>query len=545
MKLMKQFCLFMSLLLITPFLASAQSKKISPNFKTSVGTPYEVVDAGSKEYFALEDGNCLSVKTRGEEVTIQKFDTRSMKEIGRKEYKDFPKYTKVQRVLQIRGKIFFVYESYDKKTKNFTLHCREVNTAQGTFESPKELLVTEGPITALPFSWDGIVGGWGIFALGSLPKFDISTSFDDSKILVQFRYAPAEKKDAKNNDKIGFFVFDQDFKKIWGANVVMPYTEKDMNNLAYTVQSNGTACMLIHNNTNKSLELLTIREGGVLKVNKLDVRKELIFAKFNLLENPDGNIVAAGFYANGIDFKWSWGSTSTSFNCNGLYYFTMTEDGEILKAYDYEFPLEFIQQYLSKREANKAEKREEKGKAGMEDVKMSKFFIQADGSCIFIAEQWYSREEMVGTSTQRVWHYRHMIMIKVDAEGKLLWMRKLPKNQAGLAGQGQMSFQYVPGEGHHYLLYVDNPKNIDLEINEVPDDHKDGMGGYITTYKINDETGNIDKHTILQLDKIDGKSMTAYQFNVKRIFQAMDKVFMLEVYIKGKKDVMVKMELKD
>ena len=137
---MKQFCLFMSLLLITPFVASSQSKKISPNFTSTTSTPFEVVDAGSKEYFALEDGNCLSVKTRGEEVTIQKFDTKGMKEIGRKEYKDFPKYTKVQRVLQIRGKIFFVYESYDKKTKNFTLHVREINTAQGTFETAKDLL---------------------------------------------------------------------------------------------------------------------------------------------------------------------------------------------------------------------------------------------------------------------------------------------------------------------------------------------------------------------------------------------------------------------
>jgi hypothetical protein len=323
----------------------------------------------------------------------------------------------------------------------------------------------------------------------------------------------------------------------------MPYTEKEINNLAYMVKSNGTACMLIYKNETKAFELITVNNGK-LKTNNLNVKKGLIFAKFDLREDVNGNIAAAGFYANGIDFKWSWGGGgSTSFNCNGLYYFTATDEGEILKAYDYEFPLEFIQQYLSKRQRAKAEKRENKGKAGMEDVKMSQFFTQEDGSSIFIAEQWYMRKEMVGTSTQNVWHYRHMIVMKVDADGQLVWLKKLPKNQAGLAGQGQMSFKYVPGDKCHYLLYVGNPKNADIQRDEVPAAHKDGMGGFLTAYKVDDKTGKTEKHTILDMVKVDGNKMRAYQFNVKRIYEADDKVFMLEIYIKGKKDAMVKMEL--
>lgn len=541
---MNRYTLLLSFLLMCPLFLMAQPK-LSKDFKVTPSAPYAVIDAGSKLYYPIGDGKTIAVKTRGEQVTIQRFDTKSMKEISRQEYKDFPKYTKVQKILQVRGKMFYVYEAYNKKSKekSFTLYVREINTAKGTFEKAKELFTTSGPVTGMPFTW-GFVGGFGFFGMGGTPKFAVSTSFDDSKILVQYRHKPKKKNDAKSNDKIGFYVYDNNFKKVWGADVVMPYTEKDMNNLAYMVKSNGTACMLIHKNETKTLEMLTFKEGGKMKINKLAVKKDLIFAKFDLREDVDGNIAAAGFYANGIDFKWSWGGGSTSFNCNGLYYFTMTDEGEILKEYDYEFPLEFIQQYLSKRQRNKAEKRENKGKAGMEDVKMAEFFTQEDGSCIFIAEQWYVRKEMVGTSTQNVWHYRHMIAMKVDAKGKLVWMKKLPKNQAGLTGQGQMSFKYIPGDGCHYLLYVDNPKNAELAIDKVPAEHKDGMGGFLTAYKVDDETGKVEKHTILDLVKVDGKKMRAYQFNVKRISQAEDKVFMLEIYIKGKKDAMIKMELK-
>lgn len=535
--------IYFILLLSFPLFVVAQPK-LSKDFKITPSTPYKVVDAGSKLYFPLADNKAISIKTRGELVTIQRFDTKTMQEISRNEYEDFPKYTKVQKVLQIRGKLFYVYEAYNKKSKekSFSVFVREINTEKGTFLAAKELFTTKGPVTGQPFSWGMLNAGWaGLFGMGA-PKFDVSTSFDDSKILIRFRYKPITKNDSKNNDLIGFYVFDQDFNEIWGKDITMPYTEKAMNNLAYMVQSDGTACMLIYKNENKAFELLTIKEGN-LSVHKLDVKKGLLFAKFDLREDVNGNIAAAGFYANGIDFKWSWGGGSTSFNCNGLYYFTMTNEGEILKAYDYEFPLEFIQQYLSKRQRAKAEKREDRGNAGMEDVKMAKFFTQEDGSSIFIAEQWYMRKELVGTSTQNVWHYRHMIAMKVNEDGELVWMKKLPKNQAGLAGQGQMSFKYVPGDGAHYLLYVDNPKNAELAMDKVPAEHKDGLGGFLTAYKIDDETGAIEKHTILDLVKVDGNKMRAYQFNVKRIFEAAEKTFLLEIYIKGKKDALVKMEL--
>jgi hypothetical protein len=206
--------------------------------------------------------------------------------------------------------------------------------------------------------------------------------------------------------------------------------------------------------------------------------------------------------------------------------------------------LEVIQQYESKRTAKKAEKREEKGKAGIADLKMSQFFTQEDGSSIYLAEQWYTVTVRTQNGTRTTWYYKHMIAIKLDEKGKVAWMKKLPKSQYGSRGQGQMSYKYIPGDGSHYFLYVDNPKNMDIAMDEVPAKHADGKGGFLTVYKVDDETGKYEKSTILDMVKVDGDKMRAYQFNVKRIFEAEDKVFLLEIYIKGKEDALIKIELK-
>jgi hypothetical protein len=63
----------------------------------------------------------------------------------------------------------------------------------------------------------------------------------------------------------------------------------------------------------------------------------------------------------------------------------------------------------------------------------------------------------------------------------------------------------------------------------------------LTTYKVNDATGDIEKHNILNVLNI--KGIEAFQFATSRIFDVDDTTFMLETYIKGKKDAMVKMEL--
>ena len=137
-------------------------------------------------------------------------------------------------------------------------------------------------------------------------------------------------------------------------------------------------------------------------------------------------------------------------------------------------------------------------------------------------------------------YYDDLIATKLNAGGEVLWMKKLPKRQEEL-GKGGMGMAYLEGNDSHYILFLDNVKNADIDINEVPAAHSDGMGGYLTAYKIDDATGNYTKHTLY--NSLEVKGVKTYQFQTTRILEALDNILLVEVYIKDKKDMMIKMEL--
>ena len=322
----------------------------------------------------------------------------------------------------------------------------------------------------------------------------------------------------------------------------MPYTEKEMNNIAYGVTKDGNAYMLAYINASKTFELLNITSDLKIKPNKINLDGTFFFQELKLKETADGNLICIGFYANGVDFKMNWGgSGALSLNTNGILSFTIDKTGKVISKYDLAFPIELINQYESKRAKEKNDKREGEGKAGINDLKLIDVVYGTDGSTIIIGEQQYVRNEMYGTSMRNIWYYADMVATKFDSKGTVLWMKKLPKTQIGLQGKGGLSVRYIKGQGASYLLYLDNVKNANLKLEEVPEKHTDGKGGYLTAYKIDDATGAIEKHSIFDITDIKGTE--AYQFRTPRIFDAADKVFMLEVYIKGKEDTMIKMEL--
>ncbi len=534
--------LLLSLLLLVHVATFAQVK-LSKDFEVTVGTPYQVVDAPSKDYFSDNKGHTIAVKTDGEKVIIQRYDIASMKETSRKTYEDFPPNNKIQKVLKVGDKLFYVFSSFNKKEKREDLYSREINMNEGTFASPKLLFSTASEVTVSSYEEPAT---FGMFTLGTPIRFEVHKSFDNSKMLIRYRLKPAERDDSKNYDVLGFYVFNAALEKQWGGEVRMPYTEKVMNNLAYGVSKDGKAFMLAFINASKQFELLNISSDLKVKTNKIDIDGTLAFQELKLQEAADGNLTCIGYYANGVDFLWNQASLGTSFslNTNGILSFKMNQNGKVLEKYNFEFPIDLINQYESKRQVNKNEKREEKGKAGIRDVKLIALTLNDDGSTTIIGEQQYvtSQQAMSMGSQRRIYHYCDVIATKFDKGGKLIWMKKLPKTQEGNVGKGGMSIRYIKGKGANYVLYLDNVKNADISMDEVPKTHQDGKGGYLTAYKINDVTGAIEKHSIFDITDIKGTE--AYQFRTSRIFDVMDKVFILEVYIKGKEDTMVKMVLK-
>lgn len=521
--------------------AFSQEIEFSKNFEVKAGVPYKVIDARSKEYFSDGKGNIITIKTDGEVVFIQKINTKTQKEVSRKEYKDFPKYTKVQKVEKFGDRLFYFYAVYDKKNKREAVYSREIDMTDGTFEKPMFLFKTSGPV--VPQVMTENLGFWGF---GAGPKFSFYNSFDNSKFMIQYRVKPTTKSDKNSYDKLGFYVFEmEDISKIWGKEAKMPYTEAKMNNITYTVSSEGNAFMIAYKNEEKKFELLEIKkESTSVETNPIDLDGSMFFSKILIKEDSEGNLNCSGYYANGMEVSYSFiGGLSAQINVNGILQFSLSQSGKILSENNIEFPAELINQFESKRTQDKNDKRDAKGKLGIRDLVLREVIEQKDGSTLIIGEQYYMQQVWVGTGTQNYFFYADIVATKIDKSGKYLWMKKLPKTQKGLRGRGGMSYKYAEKGNNIYLLFLDNVKNLALGINDVPKDHTDGKGGFLTAYKLDNETGDVEKQSILDTRNMDG--LDAYQFKTSRLLLANENELFLEVYIKGKKDVLVKIGLND
>src|SRR5690606_16441195 len=146
-------------------------------------------------------------------------------------------------------------------------------------------------------------------------KFDFQRSFDESKLLEQYRMKPAKKSDAVNHDVIGMSVFDQNLEQLWKKEVEMPYTEKKIDNLDYAIDSEGNTYILTKvykdNSTddkkskkgdaNYDIELLRIKANSSDIVSTKLSLKDKFISELALFEGPSSYMTCAGFYNKGED----------------------------------------------------------------------------------------------------------------------------------------------------------------------------------------------------------------------------------------------------
>jgi hypothetical protein len=75
------------------------------------------------------------------------------------------------------------------------------------------------------------------------------------------------------------------------------------------------------------------------------------------------------------------------------------------------------------------------------------------------------------------------------------WFRKIPKNQRGTAGRQGMGYKLVTDASGYYFLFLDNKKNLDITVDDVPAQHMDGLGGQLVVAKL-DNAGNLSKEIV-------------------------------------------------
>lgn len=548
--------IFLSLITLNGF---CFAQKGASKAEVGTGKPYEVVDAANKQYLTLPNGNVLAVKTDGIEITLQTFEGTSGDQIKRKTTPALKKGAGLQRIIQTSEGVFYLYEMYNSSIKGFELFSMEIDPESLDIQKPVSLLQTKRKITKgeLDNEGDNQIST-GVTKAGTAEglafqgvNFTVYQSYDRSHVMVQYRLKPETKRDAKNYDELGFHVFDKSMNALWGGEYKMPHTEAEMNNIAYTVTSKGLVYMISYLTSTKELELITVSKGDGIQTHKLEgTDGSLFFNRMRLIEDVDGDVICSSFYASGLDFKGSFSggfSGTLAFMANGIYGFTISPEFGVNQVYNLEFSQELIKSYLSDRQAKRQDESEKKGREGIEDLQMIDFFAQEDGSFIVTGEQKYIRNEMYMTGATNVAHFANVVIAKITKKGELAWITKLPKNQAMPLGdnynpfyEGQLSYSYAKGGDSHYVIFVDNEKNVNLGKNEAPASHKNGLGGYLMAMKVDDKNGSWERVKLADMNDLGGYK--AYQFRVTRICKATDNTFLMEIYKKEKEDVMIKFE---
>jgi hypothetical protein len=533
-----------TVLYIMTLAQSYSQKTLSTDYSYKISEPYRVFDA--KDKFYLAKGNeVMALKFDGGDVMLQKFDSDKPTFIKEKKYeKFFPKNYSVEKIVELSDKYYFFFSSWEGNNDKEQLFSIEINFATGEFvESPKLLFQVDGKVmgAAVPF--------------GIKDKFDFFESYDKKNILIQYRKRPKVRRDDESFDIIGLFTYDANLNKTFGNELTMPYTESRMDNLDYQLDNKGNLYILskifntdknsgfafikrIDAEPNYHIELFTIKAGS----DKIDISKiendDKFINKLWLFDTDKDFLVCGGLYSNG----------KGNFNdCDGIMLFKIKADGTIYDKVFHEIPLEVLNQYESERTQKRNEKKEKKDdNAQFSNLKLKDLFINKDGSIVLIGEQYFTvtttnYNPQGGNTSTTSYYYCDILASKINADGTLAWMKKIPKYQRGSRGKGGMSYKYINANNNHYLVFLDNVKNIDLPLDKEPKQHTDRSGGYLTAVKVSDTDGALTKGSIL--NSRDVEDINISQFSTNRIIKTSENSFLLEVYKKQKEDIMIKVSL--
>lgn len=532
---------FLFLLPITAFTQTKAAYKI--------GRPYEYIPAPTQyEFQDEEQDETLTIKISGAFMYFQKFDNRTLSETEREDinmYDEIHKGALLLGISKVGEKIVCFYRYWDVEVGHWYIKYREIDFDSCAFKGEEKTLLKFSETPSVLF-------------------FRYTVSKDRSKIMFYWRHHPTEFRDKLNYDVFSFFVFDTELKQLKKGRMTMPYTEYKMDPEQFIVHSDGTPYMLsrVFNDDTRSKkekgkgkEIVANYHYEVFQIDlslkgilRTDLRLERnLITDMYLSEAADNTIFASGFYTKKNDENRDILNVKVSEeSVDGLCLFRIDDIGEVFSEKQFEIPNEIVNQYesTSKKTGNDSE---------LSHLKMRAIVAnEEDGSTVLIAEQ-YQYYTSTSTSTHgsrtvenSTEHYRFddMIICKISSDNEILWIKKLPKRQVG-GNSEDLGFSYQKINNNHYLIFLDNVNNIDLPMNQKPDVHVSGKGGYLTYYKVLDKSGAVSKHAVFATKKITGNGQTypLYHFRPHEVIKTLDNTFMMEFYKKSEEDVMIQVKV--
>ncbi|RYJ43769.1 hypothetical protein [Flavobacterium beibuense] len=539
--MMKKHLMLLALLL-NAWITMAQ-KELSADYSYTVSDTYEVCDGFEKFYFSKND-QILTFKIKRKEIFIQKFDSKGEKIVFRskKRYevaKLFPKDVQLEKLMEIGNRYYLFYSLWDGRVEQ--LFSREIDFDKGEFIGKNTLVLkVEGKVTG------SAMGAFYILPDGAA-KFNFVTSKEGNKILIHYTKKPKKKRDTKSWNIIGVCLMDENANVTSQQEVKMPYTRRRMGISDYAIDAEANTYMMANvyhddreemskkdKSVNYHLELFKIPAGSTeINITKIEIKDNFVFAK-KLFEDKEGNIVCTGFYNN-----------TDEYDADGIAVIKIHKEGGQYNIFTHEIPTQIVKSYLSEKERKEIDKGDDPN-VDMLWLWYRDLVTNEDGSMVLFIEHFsigsvFSPTPDKPLENTYTTNFRDILVTKIDAQGNLSWMKKLPKRQVGLQYKGGLSFKYINVGNYHYVFFLDDIKNHNLSKDQSPEEYFDGRDGYFTSFKINDTDGSYVNSPVFNLQDVEG--MPVYQFGIARIVEVAEGYFAVEVYKKEKEDVMIKVHI--
>lgn len=532
-----------TLALAASFLCSAVVAQddivLSDNYIVEAGKPYPVVDG--VKYYLRGPAGIISVKVRGKSWMIQTLSTETLTQKTRKEYTDMPEDMDLETIDYFGDRLFVFYSLWNKQAEREQLFYREIDPETGTFKGKSEkMLSVNGKV-------NGSLAVAGFYRFKVTNKFSILMSDDENFLMVQY----SKKLDKKDKDapvKTEMVLFDASLQQVWNGVEPKIYDKESYSTLDYLLDNTGSIVMVARVYTGQA-EKAKDREPGDYRYDLIrggtrgdEYRKTTVslpnkhLLGMMLFEQEDGVLRAAGFY-NGIDNK--------TLAADGIYTCAFDANDNAQNALFHEIPTPLLNMYVSKREAKKNEKSEEKGdEVGFRNMELMQIYTAADGSLVMVGEKRYitvqcTTDSKGNTRCYDIYHADDLLIAGVDANGGLSWMKRIPKRIQSRAPIGK-SFSYLHSEGEHHFMHFDTHKNLTVPENDIP-----VLKGtpVVMVDRISEQTGVVTREIVVNTEEV--KGIKLYQLAQDRVVRTSDSELLMEAYKKNKEDILLRIKVKD
>ncbi|HTE24346.1 hypothetical protein [Flavitalea sp.] len=510
--------------------AYAQNSKFNFKLGQEYDLPRKTEDLA---FFGNEKDGLVNLSIKKEELIVVRFNPKTLnKSLEQKIDLDVTRNFNSEILADFsNNNYFWLHSDWDKSSETEMLFYDKINVQTGKIAEANRKMFETSKIA-------GSKMPRGFYGAKTTDKYEFDFDVERKILCVSYRLTPETRNDKKNFDKIGFQVFDNNMKKIWGNEFTMPYTEAVMDNSDFSVDSKGNGYLLAkvyESEKRKEMDKSTGKPGyhyEVLKFTKDS--KKIISIPVTVDENYIRETTITENSLNEMIIACTYSKKSKGAGTDGIFLSTIDKDNKLVKYKNgyYEFPKEELAKFESARSRRKIEKNDD---YEAKNLKVRDVIVEKDGGILITCEEYqviqhYSTSSSGYTRITYTYYYEDIFAARVNASGAFEWMRKIPKRQRGSAGRGTMGFKLINDETGYYFLYLDNLKNLKLPEDEVPRYHLDGFGGQVIVSKITKD-GKVSKDLLFdtreedimifpsQFYKIDGDRFIGRARLKKNLFQ--------------------------